>query len=160
MPTRRQIANRKNASKPRLPKRLRRAIELMVHEGKSRALAASEAGMSDSGLRQALRRPHVRSLMAQEFSAIRDAEAFAAFGREVHLAENADSEHVKHAANIWIAGCAGLAPIQKLDARHEVTHRFEGITFGSPPVEIQAEAAVEDARVVEAETVEVVDQDG
>lgn len=160
MPTRREIANRKNASKPRFPKRLRRAIELMVHEGKSRALAAKEAGMSDSGLRQALRRDHVRNLMAQEFNAIRDAEAFAAFSREIQLGEHAESEHVKHAANVWIAGCSGLAPVQKVVGKHHMTHAFEGIGIAPAGTVDVTPDARQDAETVDAEAVKVDEDDG
>lgn len=115
--------------KPRISARLRKAIEIMTLEGQPRYVAAQRAGMSDSAVYQALRRPHVRSLMRQMLDDMRENEAVRAYFRQVNLAETASSEDVRQKTNAWIAGCAGLAPVQKVQGTHHVTHAFEGIGF-------------------------------
>lgn len=158
MSTKRAVANRKNARKPRISRRLRRAIELMVFEGLSRPLAAERAGMTDSGLYQALRRSHVRSLLAQHFNDLKDGETVRAYFRQVELGEAANSEDVRERANRFVAGIGGLAPVSKVHVRGEHHHRFEGIGFAPrPAIDGQAED-VQDAEPVEPEAVEIVDE--
>jgi hypothetical protein len=47
--------NRKNARMPRIRPQLKAAIEAMVFEGLTRREAAAAVGMTDHGLREALR---------------------------------------------------------------------------------------------------------
>jgi hypothetical protein len=51
--------------------KLRTALDLMVWQGKPRAEAAKEAGLADSSLRFALRKPHVLQHYNAELAALR-----------------------------------------------------------------------------------------
>lgn len=140
--------NRQIARKPRISKQLRRAIEAMVWEGLPRDDAAERAGMRPHSLYKALRKTHVKSLYAQEHATFRDGEALRAFNRQVNLAEDSPSHDVRERANRWIAGCGGLAPVQKVAVQAHHTHAFAGIGFAEP-VTIDAEAEhVADAELV------------
>ncbi len=114
MTANRTLRNRKNARKPRIRPELSEAIRLMVFGGLSRQEAAATVGMSDHGLYQALRKPHVKKLHAQEFKALRDGAAILAYSRMVDLMESSRSEHVQLRACQWIAGVGGIAPANKV----------------------------------------------
>jgi len=106
-------------SRPRISKRLREAIRLMVEEGLTRAKAAELAGMTDHGLYSALRKPHVRSLRREILGNLRESAASRTIARAEKLADEAESEHVRNDANQWLASLdPATAPVQ----RSEVTH--------------------------------------
>lgn len=149
---RRAEINRQIARKPRISKRLRRAIELMVWESLPRDKAAERAGMTDHALYKALRKQHVKSLYKQEHDSFRSGAALRAFNRQVELAEESPSHDVRERANRWIAGCAGLAPVQKVSISARHTHSFEHIDFAPQPIDVTPDQGGEDA-------VEVIDDD-
>lgn len=91
--------------------------------------------MTEHGLYQALRKPHVLALLRQEADMLRSGAALRAYARQEALAEKAQSDDVKERANRWIAGCDGISPVQKVSGQHQVTHSFEGIGF-APPVDV------------------------
>ncbi len=86
--------------------------------------------MTDNALYVALRKPNTLELLKQESKALRSSAAFRAFARMEHLAENADSEHVRMKATEWLAGLDGLAPVKRVDSRHRVTHAFVDYDYG------------------------------
>jgi hypothetical protein len=61
-------------------RKVRAAIAAMVWSGSKRSEAAELAGMSDHGLRAALRRPHVKAAYLGELAVLRDSER----ARNVH----------------------------------------------------------------------------
>jgi hypothetical protein len=71
LPTRQAIAVRERSLPGRVTGKLHKAIEIMVWEGASRREAAQRAGLSDHGLRQALRRPHVLAHYRAECEVLR-----------------------------------------------------------------------------------------
>ena len=121
------LTNRKNARKPRIRPALSEAIQLMVFGGLTRQQAAAEVGMSDHGLYQALRKPHVKKLHAQEFKALRSGASIRAYSRMVDLMESSHSEHVQLRACQWIAEVGGLAPAKKVAPAS--SYGFDGIEF-------------------------------
>ena len=131
MTDKRTLKNRQNARKPRIRPELSKAIRLMVFGGLSRPEAAATVGMFDHGLYQALRKPHVKKLYAQEFKALRSGATIMAYSRMVDLSENSRSEHVQLRACQWIAGVGGIAPAKKV-ARAS-SHGFDGIGFAVRP---------------------------
>src|SRR5262249_40548519 len=69
--TRQAIAARDRSLPGRVTGKLYRAIDAMVWAGSSRKEAAQMAGLSDHGLRQALRRPHVLAFYLSECEVLR-----------------------------------------------------------------------------------------
>jgi hypothetical protein len=69
--TRQAIAARDRSLPGRVTGKLYRAIDAMVWAGASRKEAAEAAGLSDHGLRQALRRPHVLRFYLSECEVLR-----------------------------------------------------------------------------------------
>ncbi len=127
MTDKRTLTNRKNARKPRIRPELSEAIRLMVFGGLSRPEAAATVGMSDHGLYQALRKPHVKRLYAQEHRDLRSGAAILAYSRMVDLMESSRSEHVQLRACQWIAGVGGIAPAKKV--AQASSHGFDVIGF-------------------------------
>jgi hypothetical protein len=70
-PTRQALAARNRSLPGRVTGKLHTAIAAMVWEGASRKEAAELAGLSDHGLRQALRRPHVLARYRAECEVLR-----------------------------------------------------------------------------------------
>jgi hypothetical protein len=70
-PTRQAIAARDRTLPGRVTGRLYKAIDAMVWSAASRKEAAQVAGLTDHGLRQALRRPHVMAFYLSECEVLR-----------------------------------------------------------------------------------------
>jgi hypothetical protein len=71
LPTRQAIEAKDRSARNRVTGKLRIAIEAMVWEALPRAEAAAKAGMADSSLRFALRKPHVLAHHNAELAALR-----------------------------------------------------------------------------------------
>jgi hypothetical protein len=80
----------------RITPRVKRAIELIVHECKPWHEAAIETGMTTRNMRLALERPHVMAYYKQQLKVLRDCRA----ARNIHrLCEIADAENNMPAVN-------------------------------------------------------------
>jgi hypothetical protein len=111
--------------KPRTSSKVKLAVEQMVLHGKSRSDAAAIARLQDDSLYRALLRPEVIGYRNQLLEVIRTSAASRTIFRAEHLADNADSEHVRNDANQWIASLdRETTPI----SRSEVAHT--GVTLG------------------------------
>ena len=71
LPTRQAIEAKGRSARNRVTGKLRIAIEAMIWEGLPRAKSATKAGMADSSLRFALRKPHVLAHYNAELAALR-----------------------------------------------------------------------------------------
>lgn len=79
-PTRQAIAVRGRSAPRCVTGKLRTAIERMIWQGDKRADAAVAAGMTDHGLRSALRKSHVKAAYLAELDLLRTSER----ARSVH----------------------------------------------------------------------------
>jgi len=79
-PTRQALAVRGRSAPGRVSGKLRSALERMVWQGDKRADAAAAAGMTDHGLRSALRKSHVKAAYLAELDLLRTSER----ARSVH----------------------------------------------------------------------------
>jgi hypothetical protein len=79
-PTRQAIAVRGRSAPHRVTGKLRTAVERMIWYGDKRADAAVAAGMTDHGLRAALRKSHVKAAYLAELDLLRTSER----ARNVH----------------------------------------------------------------------------
>jgi hypothetical protein len=70
-PTRQKIEAEGRSGRNRVTGKLKVALDLMVWQGQCRAVAAEHAGLADSSLRAALRKPHVLNHYNSELSALR-----------------------------------------------------------------------------------------
>lgn len=73
-PTRQAIAVIDRSAPGKVTGKLKVALQVMVWEGLKRADAATKAGMTDHGLREALRRPHVKRFYLDELDVLRTSE--------------------------------------------------------------------------------------
>lgn len=74
-PTTRQAIEAQDRSLPgRVTGKLKRALDAMIYEGKSRKEAAEAAGMVDHGLYAAFRKPHVKAYYAAGLEVLRSSE--------------------------------------------------------------------------------------
>ena len=122
--------------KPRISKRLREAIRLMVEDGLTRAKAAETAGMTDHGLYSAMRKPHVRSLRREMLGNLREGLASTSLARIDALSRNSDSDHVRLDASKHLASLdPDTAPVQRNETVHRYPDGRPGLTivFGSHP---------------------------
>jgi hypothetical protein len=71
VPTRQAIEAKDRSQRMRVTGKLKVAIEAMIWEGVPRADAAAKAGMADSSLRFALRKPHVLAHHNAELASLR-----------------------------------------------------------------------------------------
>jgi hypothetical protein len=95
----RQAIVARNRSLPgKVTGKLHRAIEAMVWEGASRKEAAERAGLSDHGLRQALRRPHVLARYRAECEVLRASGRAKRLHRLEALAEQDENRNAAVAA--------------------------------------------------------------
>jgi hypothetical protein len=79
-PTRQALAVHGRSAPHRVTGKLRTAIERMIWQGDKRADAAVAAGMTDHGLRSALRKSHVKAAYLAELDLLRTSER----ARNVH----------------------------------------------------------------------------
>jgi hypothetical protein len=73
-PTRQAIEAKGRSAPGKVTGKLKAAIGVMVWEGLKRPDAAAKAGLSDHGLREALRRPHVKAHYLSELEVLRTSE--------------------------------------------------------------------------------------
>lgn len=73
-PSRQALAAKDRSSRLKVSGKLLRALNYMIEEGKPRKEAATLAGMTDHGLREALRRPHVRKWYFEQLDVLRTGE--------------------------------------------------------------------------------------
>jgi len=73
-PTRQALEAQDRSAPMRVTGKLRRAIDAMVWDGSTRNHAAVAAGMSVHGLREALRRPHVKAYYRAQLEVLRESE--------------------------------------------------------------------------------------
>jgi hypothetical protein len=87
-------ANPKASKRKGLTKKVRAAIEAMVHDGMKRSDAAEHAGLTDHGLRQALKKPAVLQHLRSEMDVLRESARPRALQRIAELADDSESEKV------------------------------------------------------------------
>jgi hypothetical protein len=73
-PTRQAIAAKERSGKLTVSGNLKVAIDLMLFEGSRRADAAAAAGMTDHGLREAFKKPHVKQYYNAGLQVLRESE--------------------------------------------------------------------------------------
>jgi hypothetical protein len=94
-PTRQAIEAKGRTAPGRVTGKLKIAIERLVWFGDRRADAATAAGLTDHGLRSALRKPHVLGYLRSELALLREGER----PRNVHrLAALRDQDENRNAA--------------------------------------------------------------
>jgi hypothetical protein len=97
-PTRQAIAAQNRSLPGRVTGKLYKAVEAMVWEGASRKQAAQAASLTDHGLRQALRRPHVLAFYLAECEVLRTSGKAKRLHRLEQLAEQDDNRNAAVAA--------------------------------------------------------------
>lgn len=108
-----------------LHKKTREAIEAMAYEGLSLPLAADRFDIRRDNLTRAFNKPHVRTAFKQVVKAITDNAAQQAYLRVNHLSQTSKSERLQYDASRWVAGVAGISPVQKVQG-----HMTHNVTFG------------------------------
>lgn len=119
----------KGAKRARLSREMKQALELMAYEGIDIKEAAKRVEMNTTAALAAWRRPAVKASYNQLCKEIRDNGAQQAYLRIVHMSQNAKSESVKLDANKFVAGVDGIAPVRRVEARHQVSHSFGNFSY-------------------------------
>jgi hypothetical protein len=96
LPTRQAAAIEGRSARNRVTGKLKIAIEAMIWEGLPRAEAAAKAGMVDSSLRFALRKPHVLAHHNAELAALRTSLR----ARNAHRLNTIAQESPNHMASV------------------------------------------------------------
>ena len=117
--TRQAIAAKTRSDRLTVTGRLKQALMFMVWEGKTRSEAATAVGMSDHGLREALRKAHVRQFYANELDVLRTSARAKNFHRLDEIAGTSGNDMARVAAIKHMdlvadaappAGAAAIAP--------------------------------------------------
>lgn len=100
---------------PRISRKARHAIDLMVREGLKRSEAAAKAGLTDNAMYVSLRRPETLAYMRDQMQVLRTSAAARTIAKAEQLMDGAESEHVQADMTKWLAGLEGLSPTQRID---------------------------------------------
>ena len=92
-PTRQAIAVKDRSAPGRVTGKLKAAIERLVWYGDRRPDAATAAGLTDHGLRTALRKPHVLGYLRSELALLREGERPRNVHRLVELREHDENRN-------------------------------------------------------------------
>jgi hypothetical protein len=98
VPTRQAIEAKDRSAPGKVTGKLRAALIEMVWKGSRRDAAAQAAGMSIHGLREALRKPHVKAFYLGELGALRESERPRTFHRLVELRDQNENRGAAVAA--------------------------------------------------------------
>lgn len=97
-PTRQAAAIPGRSERNKVTGKLKAALDAMVWEGKPRAEAAAAAGMADSSLRFALRKPHVLAHYNTELAALRTSLRARTVHRLDNIADNSKNDMARVSA--------------------------------------------------------------
>jgi hypothetical protein len=100
LPTRQAIAAKGKSGKGTVSGKLKVALMSMVWEGLKRPDAAKKAGMSDHGLREALRKPHVKAALTAECQVLRDSHRPRNIHRLAEIRDKADNQPAVQAIKV------------------------------------------------------------
>jgi hypothetical protein len=131
VPTRQAIAVEGRSQKRAVTGKLKTALLSMVWEGEKRAAAAEKAGLADSSLRFALRKPHVLQFYHAELAALRTSLR----ARNLHRLDGSGNDMAKVSA---IKAMENLADQADNVVRQPGTQSIPGLciiinTNGGPP---------------------------
>jgi hypothetical protein len=91
-PTRQAIEAKGRSAPGKVTGKVKRALDLMVWKGSRRDVAAEEAGLSIHGLREALRRPHVKAYYNEQCEVLRTSGRARRIHRLEELSEQDDNK--------------------------------------------------------------------
>lgn len=111
---------------------LKKALYLMGVEGLPIHEAAQQAGMTLTGLRAALRKPHIKQVLNNLIREVRENAGQAAWLRINHMAIHEKSPAVRLDANKWVAGVDNIAPLKRVEGKMQINHGFSGFVFARP----------------------------
>lgn len=107
--------------KTRISPRVRVAVGLMVDQGRNRADAAKEAGLTDDALYRALQKSDVRSYRNHLMQVFRESAASRSLARVDKLADASTSESVKFESNKLLLALEDISPTIK--SQSTIDHR-------------------------------------
>lgn len=117
----------KASRKVRISVRVKRAIELMVDDGRKRADAAKDANLTDDALYRALTKPEVLAYRNERMRVLRESAAARTIAKAEQLMDSATSEHVQADMTKWIAGLEGIAPVQRTESITQLNVSIPGL---------------------------------
>jgi hypothetical protein len=92
VPTRQAIAAKDRSGKLTVSGKLKRALDAMLFEASRRADAAQSAGMTDHGLREAFKKPHVMAYYNRGLQVLRESERARNISALVEVRDNAGNQ--------------------------------------------------------------------
>lgn len=134
-PTRQALAIEGRSSRGKVTGKLKVAMDAMIWEGKTRDEAAQHAGLSIHGLREALKRPHVRAYYRSEIEVLRENER----ARNLHALVEVRDQKTNHMARVQAV--KALEQISETDTPTSGASPSPGVTIriinqapASPPL--------------------------
>jgi hypothetical protein len=91
LPTRQSLAAKDRSGKLTVTGKLKVALDAMLYEGSRRADAAKAAGMTDHGLREAFKKPHVKAYYNAGLVVLRESERARNIKRLTEIRDKADN---------------------------------------------------------------------
>jgi hypothetical protein len=131
-----RVKRTEGMQRARLSTQMKDVLELMAYQGLNVRNAATKIGWEPASAVRAFGRPHVKDAYYQLVREIRSNAAQEAYLRINSMANEADSEHVRLAANQWIAGVDGIAAVKRVEGRMTVSHQFAGFDYGEAMGEV------------------------
>lgn len=117
---------------PRLTAKHRKIMHNMIHKGQSLWDAAIEVNLSFEAAQRLNDKPLFWDTYAQEVEKLRENGSAVAYAT-IHRLQTQDvGAGVKLNAAKWVAGVDGVAPVTKLEAKHQHHVKFEGFRYERP----------------------------
>src|SRR5437763_1591725 len=100
LPTRQAIAAKERSGKLTVSGKLKVAIDLMLYQGSCRTDSATAAGMTDHGLREAMKKPHVKAYYNAGLEVLRTSERARNISVLASIRDKADSNQMARVAAV------------------------------------------------------------
>lgn len=132
----------------RISRRVKVAIDHMVHRGQKRAEAATNAGITDEAMRKAMHKPEVLVYLDTQQQVLRTSAKARSIARIDNLADDAASEHVKLESNKFLLGIEGVSVVTKSENTNINKNMTPGLTInllvqtGTEPIAQQIDSQV------------------
>lgn len=135
----------------RISRKVRAAIDLMVHKAQKRDIAAKTVGLTDDAMRKAMHKPDVLAYMHAQQQALRTSAAARSIARVDILADESTSDHVKLESNKFLLGIEGISVVQKSENLNVHKHFIPGLTLNI----FNGAAPGDDAHLIDGQAREV-----
>jgi hypothetical protein len=152
LPTRQAVAADGRSGRLKVTGKLKVALDLMVWSGTRRAVAAQQAGMADSSLRFALRKPHVLAHYNTELGALRTSLRAKTIHRLDGIADDSKNDMARVSALKTLEGLTDAAEAQQRPGQASSPGMVIVVMGGATPHMIDQRAGMQIENVASVRT--------